>query len=77
VGAQPAQSHPFVPTVQVSSDADHPGADVLLGGAAAGDRATKILSALTQVWSGAVRPKAQSAGNVDFQVSRGWFGVST
>lgn len=77
VGAQPAQSHPFVPTVQVSSAADHPGADVLLGGAGPGERAEKILAALTQVWSGAVRPKAQSAGNVDFQVSRGWFGVST
>jgi altronate dehydratase len=77
VGTQPAQAHPFVPTLQISSAADHPGADVLFGGVAANERAGLLASALVQVWSGAFRPKAQSAGNVDFQVSRGWFGVST
>jgi altronate dehydratase len=63
-----AQGHPFIPTVQVVSEGVSHSAD---------SRADQILLALSQAWTGRQRPKAQAAGHVDFQVSRGWFGVST
>jgi altronate dehydratase len=76
-GAVPAQGHPFVPTVQIASNAANSTSDQCLGDVPAHERAASILAALSRAWTGQQRPKAQAAGNVDFQVSRGWFGVST
>lgn len=59
-----AQGHPFIPTVQV-------------GGKGVGGSAEGVLRVLAEVWTGRERPRAQVVGHTDFQVSRGWFGVST
>ena len=74
---KPAQGHPFIPTVQVASDAANSTSDDCLVDVLASERAASILASLSSVWTGKNRPKAQTSGNVDFQVSRGWFGVST
>ena len=76
-GAKPAQGHPFIPTVQIASDTANSTSDHCLVDVVASERAASILAALSRVWTGQNRPKAQTSGNVDFQVSRGWFGVST
>ncbi|MCY2976686.1 MAG: UxaA family hydrolase [Planctomycetota bacterium] len=76
-GAKPAQGHPFIPTVQIASDMANSTCDHCLVDVVASERAASILAALSRVWTGQNSPKAQISGNVDFQVSRGWFGVST
>ena len=76
-GAIPAQGHPFIPTVQIASDTATGAIDYCIANLPAHERAASILAALSRAWTGQHRPKAQASGNVDFQVSRGWFGVST
>ena len=73
---RPIQGHPFIPTVQIASDANST-SDHGLANLSAIERAVSILTALSRAWTGQQCPKAQASGNVDFQVSRGWFGVST
>jgi altronate dehydratase len=73
----PAQGHPFIPTVQIASDTASSTCDQCLGDLPALERAASILAALSRAWTDRQLPKAQASGNVDFQVSRGWFGVST
>jgi altronate dehydratase len=76
-GAIPAQGHPFIPTVQIASDTALGAIDHCVANLPVGERAASILAALSRAWTAQQRPKAQASGNVDFQVSRGWFGVST
>ncbi len=76
-GIMPAQGHPFIPTVQITSDKPITNSDHCLADLPKDERAASILASLSRVWTGQKRPIAQASGNVDFQVSRGWFGVST
>ena len=71
------QGHPFIPTVQFASGAAIQGIDKSIAGLTVQERVTAIFAALSRVWRGGKKSNAQSLGNVDFQVSRGWFGVST
>jgi altronate dehydratase len=75
--AIPTQGHPFIPTVQIASDTATGAIDHCVANLPGHERAASILAALSRAWTGQQRPKAQASGNVDFQVSRGWFGVST
>jgi hypothetical protein len=74
---KPVQGHPFIPTVQIASDSSNDPGDQNLAGIPSDQRATAILSTLSRVWTARQSPRAQTTGNVDFQVNRGWFGVST
>lgn len=68
-GTNPTQGHPFIPTVQIASNTGNQ--------LPAHESAASILDALSRVWTGQQQSTARALGNVDFQVSRGWFGVST
>jgi altronate dehydratase len=71
------QGHPFIPTVQIASGTAIQGIDESIAGLPVQERVTAIFAALSRIWRGGEKSNAQSLGNVDFQVSRGWFGVST
>lgn len=75
--SKPVQGHPFIPTVQITSDASSDLGDQNLAGVAADQRCPAVLDTLGRVWSAQQACKAQASGHVDFQVNRGWFGVST
>jgi hypothetical protein len=74
---RPVQGHPFIPTVQIASDSSSSPSDQTLANLPSEQRAVAILTSLSRIWTAQQRPQAQSTGNVDFQVNRGWFGVST
>jgi altronate dehydratase len=74
---RPIQGHPFIPTVQIASDSSSSLSDQNLVDLPSEQRTATIFATLTRVWAAQQRPQAQSIGNVDFQVNRGWFGVST
>ena len=74
---RPVQGHPFIPTIQISSGTSNSLSDQNLADLPSEQRTAAILVTLSRVWSAQQRPQAQSTGNVDFQVNRGWFGVST
>ena len=76
-GAVPVQGHPFIPTVQITSDTARSTSDQCLADLPVHERAATVLATLRRVWTGQLLPKAQASGNVDFQVNRGRFGVST
>jgi len=81
VGSSPQQAHPMLPLIQVaeaSALASASTADVdlvLTGNAATDDRALDAL--LRSVVEGRATPVANTAGFVDFQLTRGLLGVST
>ena len=73
-----AQSHPLVPTLQVSSGGDSSSeTDLNLPAGNSTAAAHAISQLLAQVFSGEYTPRAQADGLVDFQMTRGWLGVST
>ncbi len=74
---RPIQGHPFIPTVQIASGPSISLSDQNLADLPSELRTAAILATLSRVWAAQQRPQAQSIGNVDFQVNRGWFGVST
>ena len=76
-GVTPTQGHPFIPTVHITSDQAISSSDHSLVNVSTDERVASILAALSRAWTGQNRPMAQASGNVDFQVSRGWCGVST
>jgi hypothetical protein len=76
-GTKSAQGHPFIPTLQITSDMAISTSDHCVANLPADERAYSILASLARHWTGMQRTKTQASGNVDFQVSRGWFGVST
>ena len=73
----PAQAHPLVPTVQVSCLRTASEVDLVLDQRDAAAAACAIAELLARVFRGDYTPRAQAEGNVDFQVTRGWLGVST
>jgi len=76
-GESATQAHPLVPTVQVSCAALSSEMDLILDQTDAGAMAAAIAGLLAKVRRGDYTPHAQAEGNVDFQVTRGWLGVST
>ena len=74
---RPVQGHPFIPTVQIASEASSDLGDQNLAGVPTDQRCAAVLNALGRVWAARQESKALTSGNVDFQVNRGWFGVST
>jgi altronate dehydratase len=77
VGDLAAQAHPLVPTVQVSCTPFSSEIDLVLDQGNAAQMAEAIAGLLAQTRSEDYAPHAQAGGNVDFQVTRGWLGVST
>ena len=71
-----AQAHPFVPVIQLGTlhgdDVDCVTSEDISPEAIAG----KLARLLDDTLAGKYTPRAVKAGNVDFQVSRGWVGVS-
>jgi hypothetical protein len=76
-GDSAAQAHPLVPTVQVSCAEVSSEVDLVLDQPDAVAMASALTTLLARVRGGDYTPRAQAAGNVDFQVSRGLLGVST
>jgi len=79
------QSHPMVPLIQVGSRRESSAAaettdelDLLLGTDCAEPKAKmeQMLRRVLQVASREYRTKALACGNTDFQMTRGWLGVS-
>lgn len=75
--SHPTQGHPFIPTVQIASRAVIKGVNRSIAELSVCERGAAIFAALAGAWTGEQKPNARALGNVDFQVSRGWFGVST
>ena len=72
----PRAGHPFVPLVQVGDSQSSTDFDlVLAGGSAAWP--TQIVELISAVVNGEKEPKSLSQQNVDFQLTRGWLGIST
>lgn len=84
-GSRPMQSHPLVPVLQLTAasasgeatiqTADSRDTDLVLGGDPA-DWANRILQLIGHTASREYRPRLQSQGNTDFQITRGFLGVS-
>lgn len=78
VGSEPVQSHPMIPTLQVTAKAAG-GApedfDLVLSGAPSRG-AEELLGRVLEVASGRYTPKLFGYGNVDFQITRGLLGIS-
>ncbi|MBI5772527.1 MAG: UxaA family hydrolase [Verrucomicrobia bacterium] len=77
VGDAPAQAHPFVPTLQVSVAAVSSEVDLVLDQPDEIATARALVQLLADTLAGKHQPRAQADGNADFQVTRGWLGVST
>jgi altronate dehydratase len=80
IGEQPMQSHPLVPVVQVTSSPAVSaafGADLDLVLAGATDSWNdQILSLLVSTLQREYTPRLYQQGNVDFQLTRGFLGVT-
>lgn len=76
-GDAPAQAHPFVPTLQVSHAAITSEVDLVLDQPDEGATARALVELMAATLDGRHPPRAQTDGNADFQVTRGWLGVST
>ncbi len=73
-----AQAHPLVPTLQVTSvDSAFSEIDLCLPTDSPQDAARAIANLLSKAIAGDYAPRAQADGLVDFQMTRGWLGVST
>jgi hypothetical protein len=79
------QGHPMVPLVQVGARGECSGtaeeADLMdltfdAEPSEPGDKLDRMLERVLQVASRVYRPKAFASGNTDFQMTRGWLGVS-
>ncbi|MEW6301917.1 MAG: UxaA family hydrolase [Verrucomicrobiota bacterium] len=72
------QAHPMIPVLQVASanSAAMKDIDFTLGTGTAIELAKQLLSQVLAVASREYTPKALTQGNTDFQITRGWFGVS-
>jgi altronate dehydratase len=71
-------AHPFIPMLQASAGGSgNPDADVPLALEAVREWPSRLLARLAQVVSGTCTPKLQGHGATDFQMTRGWLGIST
>jgi altronate dehydratase len=80
LGDQPRQSHPLVPVVQVTAEADlqhryQADLDLALTGLAQ-SWPTQMLRLLVDVIEQRHLPRLHQQGNIDFQITRGLLGVS-
>ncbi|MEM7028417.1 MAG: UxaA family hydrolase [Chloroflexota bacterium] len=72
--ARPA--HPFIPSLVIGDAEPHPNFDVFL----MGDQTIwfkQIMTEIGAITAGRMQPKASRHHNVDFQLTRGWLGIST
>ena len=76
-GDAPVQAHPFVPTLQASDAGVSSEVDLLLDQSDASATAKALVELMSATLAGRHQPRAQADGNADFQVTRGWLGVST
>ena len=74
-GAHPAQGHPLVPLVQVTTDGDAAGFDLTLAGEPKG-WAEPIMQLVVDVAARRYVPRRLALGDVDFQLTRGLLGVT-
>ncbi len=72
---EPRPGHPFVPLVLVADDASNQ-PDLHLQGDPA-DWSVHLLAQMAAVMQGQQRPQTLAQNNVDFQLTRGWLGIST
>lgn len=80
VGAHPVQGHPLTPVLELATSADCPPdltgeLDLLLDG----DPAVwpvQMLERLADLASHRYTPQRMRLGNIDFQITRGWMGIS-
>lgn len=80
IGNRPMQTHPFVPVLQVTADPavlqkHQQDVDLVLSGNRA-EWANQILDLSKQVMEHAYTPRLHKQGNIDFQLTRGFLGVS-
>jgi len=73
---QPRPGHPFVPVLTIADQAVHSRPDLLLRGNPAlwSDR---IYKRIVATLAGRYQPLALTQNNIDFQLTRGWLGIST
>ncbi len=79
VAGPPQQAHPMIPLLQISVPGNHKSSDDfdLVADLGRGDLFPQLLELTLRTASGAYVPKLFANGNIDFQVTRGWLGVST
>jgi altronate dehydratase len=78
VKERPLPAHPFIPMLQVGTSGQvGPDLDFALALEAEREWPSGLLARLAQVASGAYRPKLSARGATDFQMTRGWLGIST
>src|SRR5262249_48127440 len=80
VGEHPLQTHPMIPMLQITDNAEvyqafGPDLDLWLEGAAS-QWPTQILARIAAVAEHTYSPQLYQLGNIDFQVTRGLLGVS-
>jgi hypothetical protein len=73
---KPRAGHPFVPVLLVTAGQTQHDADLRLEGAAA-TWPSQILESVAAVNSGEMEPKTVAGSHTDFQLTRGWLGIST
>lgn len=76
---RPMQAHPFVPMLQMASrpEMQAHAADLDLAlDASSSDWTEAVLERSKQILEGGYKPRMQDQGNVDFQLTRGFFGFS-
>lgn len=80
VGAHPVQGHPLTPVLEMATAADCPhdlttDLDLLLAGDPAAWPA-QIVTRLSDLAAHRYTPQRMRMGNIDFQITRGWMGIS-
>ncbi|MBV7332105.1 UxaA family hydrolase [Chloroflexi bacterium TSY] len=73
---KPRTGHPFVPVLLVGNRQSQNEIDLVLEGNSA-DWAGKILRLISAIVSGQGEPISLAQNNTDFQLTRGWLGIST
>ncbi|HYE33448.1 MAG TPA: UxaA family hydrolase [Methylomirabilota bacterium] len=75
--SRPWQAHPFIPVVQIAASASaHPEEFDVFATEESPQFTRGLAGALEDALAGRLVPKMQQRGNVDFQLSRGQFGVT-
>jgi len=73
---QPRPGHPFIPLLSIAAAGAENQPDLLLDGDAT-EWPLHLANLLLAVTTGAYQPRALLQSNVDFQLTRGWLGIST
>lgn len=74
--SQPRPGHPFIPMLTIAETKVHSNVDLLLRGDPQ-KWSGRILAKIAATLTGAYHPHALAQNNVDFQLTRGWLGIST